>query len=350
MRTRTIRSVAPALVIPLIMILACNLGVPRPGAPAAPATQPPVSSPISPPTLTAAVVDEASTQINITPTTIISHQLKPADLAPVGKLVYDVESDATAAEKRAPYGDSYDITRLERPFLQDMTYNPNLDISTYMVGKDASFYYVSIALVGQDPNDPLGINFAVELDVDHDGFGDYIIWARPPFPTTWDTAPVQIYQDTNHDTGGLSAEKSDAPLKGDGYDKLVFNGGNGDADPDMAWVRVNAGMPGLVQFAFKRSWSGDVFMLGVMADAGLKDPKQLDYVDRFTFADAGSPIRGNKFYPLKALYAVDNVCRQAFGFKTTGYEPQLCPAQEPQPTKKPKATSAPTPVDTQPSP
>jgi hypothetical protein len=62
----------------------------------------------------------------------------------------------------------------------------------------------------------------------------------------------------------------------------------------------------------------------------------MDYVDRFVIAEAGSPLRENPNYPLRALHAVDNVCREAFGFNATGYEPQLCPRAEPAATKKPK--------------
>jgi hypothetical protein len=182
----------------------------------------------------------------------------------------------------------------------------------------------------------LGINYGVELDLDHDGFGDYLILAHPPYTVDWDTAPVQIFRDTNHNTGGLSGEKSDAPMTADGYETLFFNGGAGDADADLAWVRAYSGSQGTVQFAFKKAWSGVVFMLGTLADAGLKDPKQLDYVDRFTLPDAGSPVRDNKYYPLRALYLFDNACREAFGFNPTGYEPQLCPRIELEATRKPK--------------
>jgi hypothetical protein len=60
----------------------------------------------------------------------------------------------------------------------------------------------------------------------------------------------------------------------------------------------------------------------------------LDYVDQFTNQQAGSPVRSNPYYPLKALYAIDNTCRQAYGFVPTGYEPQLCPPIVPvEPTK-----------------
>lgn len=324
MKDRKIRSLAPAISILLIAILACNL----PAAQSTPAATEPVTQ--------APAAAETDTPL-ATFTPSVNHVMTPASPNP-GKLVYDVESDGTAPEKRAPYGDSYDINRLERPFLQDMTYVPDLDIVTYTVASDDTWWYVSIELIGTDPNNNLGIDYGVELDTNHDGFGDYIIWAHPPYTPNWDTLPVQIYQDTNHDTGGLSAEKSDAPITTDGYDKLIFNGGLDDADPDMAWVRINAGQKATVQFAFKRSWSGDVFMLGVLADAGLRDVGKLDYVDRFTEEQAGSPIKDKQYYPLKALYAVDNACREAFGFKPTGYEPQLCPRDEPPPPQQPHKT------------
>jgi hypothetical protein len=340
MRSRTIGSIPPALLVALAAMLACTLGQARPSNQLSPAALAPTAA--QPADLTAATND-FGTEMGPSPTPAVTHLKKPADFAVTGNLVYDVESVDTAPERRAPYGDSYDINRLERPFLQDMTYVPDLDISTYTVGNDADWYYVTLHLIGSDPNNALGINYAVELDTDHDGFGDYVIWAHPPYTPTWETAPVQIFKDTNHNTGGLSAMKSDAPLSADGYDTLVFNGGSGDADPDLAWVRVNADAQGTVQFAFKRSWSGGVFMLGTLADAGIKDPKQLDYVDRIPAAQAGSPVRNNQYYPLKALYQVDNVCREAYGFNATGYEPQLCPREEPQPTHKPRSTSVPVP-------
>ncbi|MBK9208016.1 MAG: hypothetical protein IPL71_06830 [Anaerolineales bacterium] len=266
-----------------------------------------------------------------TPTVVVVHTQIPSEAAGGGPLVYDVESSGTAPEKRAPYGDSYDINRMERPFLQDMTYVSDLDIVTYSVIQDDVWFYVSVKLIGNDPNNSLGINYGVELDTDHDGFGDYIIWAQPAYTSTWDTANVKIFADKNHNTAGLSSDKSDAPLNADGYETQIFNGGIGDADPDMAWVRSNAGTDVTIQFAFKKSWSGTVFMLGVIADAGLKDVTRLDYVDRFTEVEAGSPVKDKKNYPLKALFAVDNTCQEAFGFKPQGYESKLCPRIVPTP-------------------
>jgi hypothetical protein len=248
-------------------------------------------------------------------------------------LVYDVESSGTGPEKRAPYGDSYKINRLERPFLQDMTYVRDLDIVTYTIGKDSTWYYISIELIGSNPNNELGIHYGVEIDHDADGFGDVIIWASPPYTPQWDVRGVKVLEDKNHDTGGRSASLSDAPLDGNGYETLLFDSGQGN-DPDLAWVRINAGRQATVQFAFKQSLTDGAFLLGVLADAGWKDPGKLDYVDRITIEQAGSPVRDNQNYPLKELHSVDNACREAYGFKPTGYEPQLCPKEEQKPPRE----------------
>jgi serine/threonine protein kinase len=254
----------------------------------------------------------------------VQHVQFPGEVVNAGTAIFDVYSSDTAAEKRAPYGDSYNINLLERPFLQDMTYVPDLDIKTFNLRQDDDWYYVSLELAGTDPNNPLGINYGVDLDMDRDGFGDFLILAKPPYSNEWDTGTIQVYADTNHDTGGNAADRSDAPFTSDGYETLLFDGSQsiGD-DADLAWVRL--GGDNIVQFAFKRSWAGEIFMYGVLSDASLKDVTKLDYVDRFTPQEAGSPIRGNGNYPLASLFAVDNTCRSAFGFSPTGYESRLCP-------------------------
>ena len=287
--------------------------------PTATATQPP------PPTVT--VVPSPTEEIP-TATLAVSHSLVPSTSVDTGKIIYDVVSVDTAVENRAPYGDSYDINLFERPFMGDMSYIADLDIASYNLSKDEKFYYVSIELVGTNPNNAIGIQYAVELDIDADGYGDYIIVAYPPHEAEWSTDNVQVVQDTNRDTGGLSAAKSDAPLPGNGYDTVIFDGGRGpDDDPDLAWVRFNAGRLATVQFAFKRGLAENRFMYGVIADAGPRDISDLDYVDRFTEEEAGSPVRGNKYYPLKAFFGVDNTCRTAQGFEGTYEEPQRCPEE-----------------------
>jgi hypothetical protein len=99
---------------------------------------------------------------------------------------------------------------------------------------------------------------------------------------------------------------------------------------------MNGGPKATVQFAFKKSLIGNFFMLGVVADAGLKDISKFDYNDHFNETDAGSPEQSKNSYPLKALYGVDNTCWEAYGMVTTGYEPKLC-----QVIKQPTATPDP---------
>ena len=265
-------------------------------------------------------------------TPVITHIDFPINAIDQGMLVYDVESSGTAPEKRAPYGDSYDIYRMERPFTQDMDYIPDMDIVSYNVRMTEDWVYVSIELIGTEPNNEMGIHYGVELDLDGDGFGEYLIWSNPPYMPEWSTDGVQVFQDNNHDTGGLSAEKSDAPLDGDGYETKIFDSGIG-TDPDLAWVRAYAGRQASIQFAFKESMAGSSFLLGVLADAGLRDVSKMYYNDRFTEAEAGSPERGEPEYPLKALYAFDNACREAFNYNALGYEPLLCPRDEPTPRR-----------------
>jgi hypothetical protein len=318
----------PPVVILVCALLACNLpamGTSQPPlAPSDVAGQPPVSGQASATTVPAAI-----------PTVAIVHVLAPPANVNTGNPIFDVESSGTAAEKRAPYGDSYDINRLERPFLKDMTYVPDLDIETFSLSYDNDFYYLSIDLIGTDPNNPLGMQYGVELDLNADGFGDYIVLGLPPFSTDWTNTNVRVYADSDHDVSGLSAEKSDAPITTNGYEDLVFDGSVGtNTDPDLAWVRINFSDAANVQFSFKRSLAGSSFMFGAIADAGLKDVGKLDYVDRFSEAEAGSPVKDKKYYPLGALFAVDNTCREVFGFTPTGYEPQLCPRDQPNPTKK----------------
>ena len=297
------------LAILFITALACNV----------PTAVQPTEQPMLQPSATA--VPGPATEV----ITTVEHVQTPSVNAADGKIIFDVESSGTGPEKRAPYGDSYNINLLERPFLQDMTYVSDLDIKSFNFSQDDVWHYVSIKLIGVDPNNALGINYAVELDTDKDGFGNFIIWAQSPYTNEWTTENIQVFADQNHNTGGISATKSDAPYSADGYETLIFDGAQGIGDdPDLAWVRMVSEENATIQFAFKRSWAGNVFMVGVLADAGLKDVTKLDYVDRFTEPEAGSSVRDKKYYPLQALYSVDNTCREAFGFAATGYEPMSC--------------------------
>ncbi|MCS6994872.1 MAG: hypothetical protein N2117_00020 [Anaerolineales bacterium] len=322
-----------------VLLQACSfLPASPPPATAPPTSNPPTQAPPTAPPLTPTMPPTETPGLN--------HQMFPvAALQP--QSYPDVTSKDTAAEKRVPFGDSYKINRLERPFTQDMTYLPDLDIFDFGISQDDKWYYVSIRLVGGNPNNDIGIMYAVELDRDRDGFGDFLITALPPFSETWSAENIKIYADTNRDTAGSSPKQSDAPYGGNGFDKLIHSPSERlGADPDLAWVRISPQSSSVLEFAFKKDWAGTTFLYGVLADAGLRDVTKLDYVDAFTEKEAGSPDKKNQFYPLRALFAVDNTCYQAFGFAPTGFEPKICPVIVPPTQAAQKQPSGPGPTIT----
>ncbi|GAB1471171.1 hypothetical protein MASR2M66_20490 [Chloroflexota bacterium] len=301
-----------------------------------------------PPTAVAAVVIATETAASADPVApaAIQHVTVPISAASNSAPYPDVTSLDTAPEQRAPYGDSYEINRFERPFTQNMTYIADLDISSFGISEEGEFYFISIGLVGTDPNNSVNIKYSLELDTDRDSFGDFLIVAEPPYSEEWTAENVRIYSDTNQDSAGYSPSRSDAPFPGNGYDALIYDikAGIGD-DSDLAWVRINAGPYAVVQFAIKKSFTGGKFFYSVMADAGLQDVARMDYVDYFTEAQAGSSVRSNVNYPLKELFAVDNTCYQAMGFTPTGFEPKICsdivqPQNVSEPGQPPSSTCA----------
>jgi len=324
-------SISTVMVL-LLATLGCNIPGASPTEELPPTLVPVISSPAS-------IVDVEPSPVPTPAPTEIAHIMFPSVDVGAGGLIFDVRSDGTAPEKRAPYGDAYNINRFERPFLKDMTYVSDMDILSYNISADADWFYISIELIGSDPNNTVGIHYGVEFDMNWDGYGDYIIWGSPPYSTDWTTDGVQVFKDDNKDTAGASSARSDAPFGGDGYETLIFDRGVGD-DPDLAWVRINAGERASVQFAVKRSLITGPFMFGVVADGGLKDVSRYDYNDRFIESDAGSPEIKEAYYPLKEVFGVDNSCQTAIGFDPTGYEPKLCPV-EPTPTPGPRPQNTP---------
>lgn len=315
------KSCAQAIVV-LILGMSCNIASTPVDtiSPTAPAME--GSSPSGSINIESEPVTSVPSLTAVVPVT--GHLIQPAtDVPKPARVIDDVESSGTGPEGRAPYGDSYAINRFERPFLQDMTYVPDMDIHKFSLSQDADWYYVSIQLIGSDPNNSVGINYGVELDLDGDGFGDYMIWAVPPYLSAWDTSTVQIYQDADHDTAGESSAESDAVFSGTGYDTMLFDGKTGqNDDPDLAWVRMIEGDTAVIQFAFKRSLVSSYFMLGVVSDAGLRDVTKYDYADYFSETDAGSPVSGKEFFPLGSVYSVDNTCWEAYGQAPSAFKPK----------------------------
>ena len=252
----------------------------------------------------------------------------PASL-PANRLDHggDVDSAATASKKLVTSGDVFIQGLYERPFNANTMdkYFPYVDIVDIQGFKDETWGYATITLSGTDADGHLPGQYAVEIDLNRDGRGDWLIRATSVNSTDWGRQGVQAWKDSNPDLGGAVALRADnSPTAGDGYETLVFDQGNGSLT-DAAWVRISPSDPKTVEMAFKLEMIGSPtsYAMGAWAATNL-DVALFDHNDHMTHAQAGSPSPGYDVYPLKDLAEIDNTCRLAIGFQPTGMEPGLC--------------------------
>ena len=246
--------------------------------------------------------------------------------------VTDFSSLGYAPEK-STVGDYFQMNRMERPFSAgEMDYFGDLDIIWVDLKYDLPWFYATIIFT-EDLRDEGIVHYGLELDLDADGRGDYLIWALLPPGTDWTTDGVQVLEDKDNDIGGEIPLKMEVPNPElNGYETELFNAGAGD-DPDLAWVRRDPEDTKQLQVAFKDSFtSDDGFLWSAWVDNGLMDPAQFDYNDQYTLVDAGSPNSETAEYPLDEVALVDSTCRSWYGMTPIGTEPGLCAGEQ---TKKP---------------
>lgn len=283
---------------------------------------------------------------SVTPSPTIAHQMFPGDPPNTSNAVTDLSSESYAAERRS-IGDNFSKNLYERPFTsQVMDYQPYLDIVKSYVAYAEPWFYVTIVLEGEPPQESSAL-YAVELDEDYDGRGDWFIRGTLPLGTDWTTDGVQVFRDSNNDVGGGVPITSENPNPAwDGYDELVFDRGQG-ADPDAAWARRDPSNSSQIQLAFKSSLIGTgEFVWGTWSDEGVQQAGWLDYNDHFTLSEAGHPSTNSSEYPLKEMASLDNTCRWAFGFKPIKPIPGLCqiPVTPTVPVKPTKTVCQPPPT------
>jgi hypothetical protein len=240
----------------------------------------------------------------------------------------DTDSSVDATKKRVPGGDVFVNGLFERPFNANSmdTYYPYLDIVNTQGFIDTVWGYATITLIGTDANGHLPAKYGVELDLDRDGRGDWLIVASNPASTTWSTQGVQAWKDTDGDVGGTIPVVADGSTsQGDGYETLVFDQGKTPISPDGAWARISPSDNKTVQLAFKLSMLGGVKSYAMGAWAGTDiNPAMFDLNDHLTHTQAGDPNPDSQLYPINLLFGIDNTCRLAVGFTPTGKEPGLC--------------------------
>jgi hypothetical protein len=82
------------------------------------------------------------------------------------------------------------------------TYFPYLDIVDTQGFKDETWGYATISTSGTDANGHLPGKYGVELDLNKDGRGEWLILVPNPASTEWTTQGVQAWNDANGDVGG----------------------------------------------------------------------------------------------------------------------------------------------------
>jgi hypothetical protein len=317
-------SVAFSIVLVCGVILAACAPQGQPAQPPAPApTQAPAATAPAPAPTTAPAAAPTSAPAGI------QHTMVPGDL-PSGKGLFlgDQSSVSSLNKGRALVGDRFTLGHFERPYnanTQDVYY-PFVDLVSGNFYPDPVWVYVRITLVGRDANNTFPAKYAVEVDANMDGRGEFLVMATNPSSNTWTTDGVQVFKDANHDVGGENLVNSDSQGKGDGYETVIFDAGKGN-DPDAAWVRLSATDPNSIEMAFKTSLlEGDsTYLAGLWAGTDLLNPSLFDINDHFTHEQAGEANDAiANFYPIKAVYELDNTCRAAIGFVPSGKEPLVC--------------------------
>ena len=273
------------------------------------------------------------------PTPTVEHLVRPGEPGGPSSWVIDTSTKSLAASRETG-ADLFTTNYLERPFTSEvMDYQAHLDLIRVNLSVVSPWIYGTLILEGSPPADSEAI-YALEIDLDSDGRGDWLIMGAVPPGSEWTTDGAKAYQDTNGDVGGFSPMNAEDPNPAwDGYETLVFENYLG-SDPDLVWIRRDPGNANQVQIAFKHSLIGNdnQFAYGGWADEGLRDPAAFDYNDSMTFDQAGSTFSGSSKYPIKELASVDNTCRWTYGYDPTTAFPGLCPLPAtPTPTPEPGA-------------
>ena len=261
-----------------------------------------------------------------TATPIYIPQPPPLISPPPASTMTDVLTTSLADERRAN-GDSYTRNIYERPYTaEDMDYIDYLDIGRVIsIGISGEWVFVSIPLAGVPPASDQAY-YAVELDLNIDGRGDWLFYAPSPDSSEWAQEGLMILIDSNVDVGGISPSAPDEPSsQADGFDARVFNQGEG-LDPDAAWVRRDPENPATIQFAFKHGLIANDrrFLWRVIASGSEIDPHLFELNDHFSLEEAGSPLLTSPHYPIKAIALIDSSCRWSYGFTPLGTEPGIC--------------------------
>lgn len=251
-------------------------------------------------------------------------EIRPGDPHGNPQVIYDQVCLQSAAEKKAPGGDEFTNGRFERPFDQSMNYLPALDIErAELVRPENGWAYVSIFLA--DKPAPSPAVYAIELDLNIDGRGDYLIQFPTPAGADWAETGIKMWWDSDGDVGGQVINRNDPRgFKGSGFESLKIDSDTGK-NKGKIWTRL---IDNGLQVAINQDLLGGnegKFTWQPFSEGKLYPPSQFDLNDYYPIGKAGSAIMGDTDYPLKELYAIDNTCKGLSGLTPSGSEQGVCP-------------------------
>ena len=128
----------------------------------------------------------------------------------------DIDSSPNAHRAMVSGGDVFVHGLYERPFNPDPMdkYFPYLDIVDTQGYTDDTWGYASITLQKTDESGGLPGQYAVELDLDREGRGEWLIRVIAPSTTDWTRQGVQAWTETNGDVGGVAILTPDSTRRG----------------------------------------------------------------------------------------------------------------------------------------
>jgi hypothetical protein len=148
---------------------------------------------------------------SLTPTLrpAIAHEQFPGNIKEkVDSYLTDHNSIETASEG-ITYGDDYQNNVLERPFTSEqMVYQGGIDIIRVNLKVGPTWTYAIIYLAEKLPTSGT-MKYGLELDLDENGRGDYLIQTSLPTSLEWNVENVQVYEDQDGDVGGKNPMMSD---------------------------------------------------------------------------------------------------------------------------------------------
>lgn len=240
-------------------------------------------------------------------------------------IVEDTRSDEENGNWMAQYivggawADIWFVNQYERPFsAYEMEYQPHLDIIEARIRPSGDWTVFEIQAVAPPVGERAYIS--LEIDTDLDKRPDLLILTRALEDTTWNDLMITILVDLNKDAGG------NRPRLAEPFEEN-WNGFEDSYDTDVSqvYIRRSPDSDSTYQIAvFNEILEGDQFIWRFWLEGEIFHPGWVEYNDRYSLADAGSPYLYSPNYPLKALASLDNTCLHFFGGETNQPQPGFC--------------------------